>query len=67
MSTYVRSAVTGVFLSVPVVVAFLDTVGYPAPIEGYSMRVGGLSSVSRVNFIRPSPTADSKSAGKADP
>ena len=35
-----RSAVAGVLLSVPVVVTFLDDVGYPAPIEGHSMRVG---------------------------
>lgn len=42
MLTYLRSAAAGVILSVPVVVTFLDNVGYPAPIEGYSMRVGDL-------------------------
>ena len=39
MRAFLRSAVSGIVLCVPVVVTFLDNVGYPAPIEGYSMRV----------------------------
>lgn len=57
----------GVLLSVPVVVTFLDTVGYPAPIEGYSMRVGAFT-VSHVRILYVlSPTADSEPAAEAEP
>ena len=40
MLVYLRSAVAGVLISLPVVITFVDNVGYPAPVEGCSMRVG---------------------------
>ena len=37
---YVRGAVAGLVVAIPVVITFVDNVGYPAPVEGVSMRVG---------------------------
>ena len=53
----VKSGVAGVLLCAPAALTFLENVGYPAPIEGHSMRVGGTRDASTSHFccLFPNP------------